>query len=184
MSSSLNTPHTIAHVQCNLDEETTKILVQVLILSKIDYCCSLFLGIPKYNIAKLQRIQNMTCSIIFQLPKHSSINNYLAQLHWQKIQEHIAYKVATVMYKCIYNIAPVYLTEMVLSEVPHNRNLRSIQRRLLYRAKSRTEFVHNDSFKCMGPCIWNTLPDHVKNSNNNDVFKSQCKAHLFSVSYH
>ena len=125
----------------------------------------------------------MSCRIIFQLPKHSSINNYLAQLHWLKIQERITYKVATIMYKCIHNMAPIYLTEMVLSELPHNRNLRSAQRRLLYTTKSRTEIVHSGSFKSMGPCIWNTLPDCVKNSNNIDVFKSQLKMHLFSVSY-
>ena len=92
-----------------------------------------------------------------------------------KIQEHINYKLATIMYKCVHNIAPGYLTEMVLSELPHNRNLRSLHRRLLYTTKSRTEFVHSGSFKSMGPRIWNTLPDCVKNSNNTDVFKSQLK---------
>ena len=126
----------------------------------------------------------MSSIIIFQLPKHSSINNYLAQLHWLKIQECITYKDATIMYKCIHNIALGYLTEMVLSEVSHNRNLRSTQRRLLYTTISRTEFVHSGSFKSMGPCIYNTLPDHEKNSNNIDVFKSLLNTHLFSVSYH
>ena len=66
--SSINTLHNIAHVRCHLDQETTKILVQALIMSKLDYCNSLSSGIPKYNIAKLQRIQNMSCRIIFQLP--------------------------------------------------------------------------------------------------------------------
>ena len=65
---------------------------------------------------------------VLQLPKHSSINTYLAQLHWLKIQECITYKVATIMYKCIHNTAPAYLTEMVISELPHTRNLRSTQR--------------------------------------------------------
>ena len=113
--SSFNTLHNIAHVQCHLDEETTKILVQALILLKTNYCNSLFLGIQKYNISKLQQIQNKSCRIIFQLPKHLSINSYLAQLHRMKNQEPITYEVATIMYKCIHNIAPVYLTEMVLS---------------------------------------------------------------------
>ena len=173
MSTSFNTLHNIGHVRCHLDEETTKILIQALILSKIDYCNSLFLGIPKYNIAKLQRIQNMSCRIIFLLPKCSSIKNYLAQHHWLIIQECITYKLDTIMYKCIHNSAHVYLTEMVLSEVLHNKNLRSAQRRLLYTTKLRTEIVHSGSLKSMGPCIWNTLPDCVKNSSNIDVFKSQ-----------
>ena len=168
---------------CHLDQDTTKKLVQALILSNLDYCNSLLLGIPKYNIAKLQRIQNMSCRMIFQLPNHSSINTYLTQLHWLKIQESVTYKVATIIYKCVHNITPAYLTEMVISELPHTRNLRSTQRELLYTTKSRTEFVHSSSFKSMRPCIWNTLPANVKDSYNIAVFKSRLKTHLFGVSY-
>ena len=73
-SSSFNTLHNISRVRCHLGQETTKILVQALILSKLDYCNSLLLGTPKYNIAKLQRIQNMSCRMIYQLPKYSTIN--------------------------------------------------------------------------------------------------------------
>ena len=86
-SSSFNTLHNISRVRCHLDQETTKILVQALILSKLDYCNSLLLGTLKYNIAKLQRIQNMSCRMIYQLPKSSTINTYLAQFHWLIIQE-------------------------------------------------------------------------------------------------
>ena len=182
-SSSFNTLHNISRVRCHLDQETTKILVQALILSKLDYCNSLLLGTPQYNIAKLQRIQNMSCRMIYQLPKHSTINTYLAQLHWLKIQEQITYKVATIMYKCINNIALAYLLEMVISQLPHTRSLRSTHRGLLYTTKSRTEFVHSGSFKSMGPRIWNTLPANIKNSNNIDIFKTRLKTHLFRIPY-
>ena len=73
-SSSFNTLHNISRVRCHLDQETTKVLVQALILSKLDYCNSLLFGTLKYNIAKLQRIQNMSCRMIHQLPKYSTIN--------------------------------------------------------------------------------------------------------------
>ena len=87
-SSSFNTLCNISQVRCHLDQETTKILVQALILSKLDYCNSLLLGTPKYNIAKLQRIQKMSCRMIYQqLRKYSTINIYLAQLHWLQIQK-------------------------------------------------------------------------------------------------
>ena len=167
----------------HLDQETTKILVQALILSKLDYCNSLLLGTPKYNIAKLQRIQNMSCRMIYQLPKYSTINTYLAKLHWLKMQEQITYKVATIMYKCINNITLAYLLEMVISQLPHTRSLRSTNRGLLYTTISRTEFVHSGSFKSMGPCICNTLPENIKNSNNIDIFKTRLKTHLFRISY-
>ena len=42
-SSSFNTLHNISQVQCHLDQDTAKILVQALMLSKLDYCNSLLL---------------------------------------------------------------------------------------------------------------------------------------------
>ena len=47
-----------------LDENTTKIIVQALVLSKLDYCNSLLLGSPVYQMDKLQHIQNMVCRVI------------------------------------------------------------------------------------------------------------------------
>ena len=73
----------------------------------------------------------MSCRMIHQLPKYLTINTYLAQLHWLKMQERITYKVATLMYKCINNIVPAYLLEMVFSQLPHTRSLRSTNRGLL-----------------------------------------------------
>ena len=35
----------------------TKSLMQALVLSKLDYCNSLFMGTSEYNLDKLQRIQ-------------------------------------------------------------------------------------------------------------------------------
>ena len=135
-------------------------------------------------MAKLQRIQNMSCRIIYQLPKYSTIGTYLAKLHWLKIQEHIVYKVATIMFKCINNITPAYLLEMVTSQPPHTRGLRSSSKGTLYATRSRTEFVHCSSFKSMGLQIWNNLPINIKNSHNIDTFKTRLKTHLFRISHH
>ena len=119
-----------------------------------------------------------------QLPKYSTIGTYLAKLHWLKIQECIVYKVATIMFKCINNITSAYLLEMVTSQPPHTRGLRSSNKGTLYTTRSRTEFVHSSSFKSMGPQIWNNLPTNIKNSHNIDTFKTRLKTHLFRISHH
>ena len=71
VSSSFNTLWNISRIRCHLDCDSTKILVQALIISKLDYCNSLFLGISQYNVDKLQWTQNMSCRVIKQLPKSS-----------------------------------------------------------------------------------------------------------------
>ena len=51
----------ITRIRHLIDKESTKILMQALVLSKLDYCNSLLIGTSKYNLNKLQRIQNMSC---------------------------------------------------------------------------------------------------------------------------
>ena len=57
----------IAKIRHQIDKETTKILMQTLVLSKLDYCNSLFIGVNEYNLNKLQKIQNMACRVINNL---------------------------------------------------------------------------------------------------------------------
>ena len=51
----------------------TKTLMQALVLSKLDYCNSLLIGTRKYNLDKLQSIQNMSCLVTNDLKKYDSI---------------------------------------------------------------------------------------------------------------
>ena len=111
---SFNMIHNISRICHLLDIETTKTLVQALVPSHLDYCSSMLLGIPNYNIQKLQQIQNMSARIVFQLPQRSRITNHLADLHWLKVPYRIEYKIATLMFKCIHDIAPKYLTELII----------------------------------------------------------------------
>ena len=53
----------IAHIRDLLTEDATKTVVQTLVTSKLDYCNSVLLGTPQYNIEKLQRLQNMACRL-------------------------------------------------------------------------------------------------------------------------
>ena len=93
--------------------DSTKILVQALIISKLDYCNSFLLGIPKYNIDKIQRLQNMACRLIFNLHRYDHITPYLKLLHWFKIEYRIQYKVAVLVFKCVHGLAPTYLNELI-----------------------------------------------------------------------
>ena len=71
----------IAYIRYLLVQDATKILVQSLIMSKLDYCNSIPAGSTDYNVNKLQRIQNASCRVVFKLGKYDSITPYLAKLH-------------------------------------------------------------------------------------------------------
>ena len=108
-SSTYNTLRKVHQSRSLLDENTTKNIVQALVLLRLDYCNSLLLGSPEYQMDKLQCIQNMACRVIFQLRKHYHIMHHLESLHWLKIRHRIAYKIAFLICRCKNNQAPVYL---------------------------------------------------------------------------
>ena len=175
VSSSFNTLQNISRIRRHLDCDSTKILVQALIISKLDYCNSLFLGIPQYNLDKLQWIQNMSCRVIKQLPKSAHITGYLAKFYWLKIKECIKYQVSMLMFKCLHNLAPQYLIDITIFTYHQELNLRFRNNCVLPTRLSRTTMVHTSSISSMGPQIWNSLPITVKNTINLDTFKSRLK---------
>ena len=59
----------INKIRGKLDFESTKTIIQTLILSKVDYCNSLLLGTMSYQLDKLQCIQNMACQVVLNLRK-------------------------------------------------------------------------------------------------------------------
>ena len=153
----------IAKVRQSLTKEATKILIQSLVLRRIDYCNSLLLGTPKYHINKLQRLQNMSCRGICDLRKFDHISSAMADLHWLKVNEHIIFKVAVLMYKCVISTAPKYLSDLVMKN--HCRPLCSSTIRLLPFSKYNTTLVWNSSFSSMGPRIWNGPPSEHETCN-------------------
>ena len=118
--STLQTINKIKHL---LDNDTTKIVMQALIISRLNYCNSQYIGSTQKDLQKLQQIQNMA-SQIYQKRKYDSVTPCIMDLHWLHIQERVVYKVAVLMFHCIiYDTTLVYLKDLV-----HNhrtsRNLR------------------------------------------------------------
>ena len=104
------TIHKISKISHTLDINTTKLLIQALVLSKVDYCNSLLLGTANCHLAKLQRIQNTACRFTYIKLKFDQVTPLLMQLHWLKVHDCIVYKVAVLMHKCVIGSAPKYLT--------------------------------------------------------------------------
>ena len=60
-----------------LSRQATETLIHAFIFSHIDYCNGLLNGVPKYQIHKLQRIQNMAARLVHKLPKFSHVTPLL-----------------------------------------------------------------------------------------------------------
>jgi len=59
---------------------------------------SLYYGLPKYQINRLQHTQNALARAVVQAPKFQHITPILKYLHWLKVSERIEYKIISLTY--------------------------------------------------------------------------------------
>ena len=168
----------IKHLRPLLTEDITQVLVLGLVFLHLDYCNSLFLGLPETVISKLQRIQNVGAKLVFK-PRSHSATETLRELHWLPIQQWIKHELVTIVFKCLNGIAPAYLKSLlVLNE--NRRGLRSasdIQRLVVPLVRNKTFAAR--SFSVLGPTWWNQLPNTIKASQTVEQFKKLLKTHCF-----
>ena len=72
----------IRHIRCCLSLTATQLLVQALVLSRLDYCNALYVGLPQQQLRRLQRIQNSVAHLITSTPRQEHISPVLMQLRW------------------------------------------------------------------------------------------------------
>ena len=163
-----------------LNEKVTLSLVHSFITSSIDYCNNLFYGQPKRILRKLQRIQNSAARVITNSKKYDHITPILETLHWLPVEERIEFKIAVLTYKCMQNVAPSYLCDLIKPYEP-SRTLRSIDQKLLIIPRTHTKTLGTKSFYFSAPTVWNSLPLEIRNSETTDIFKQNLKTYLFTM---
>ena len=143
----------IWNIRGKLDFDTAKLVVQALILSKLDYCNSLLVGTPECHLSHLQCVQNMACRVVYNLRKFNHVSSSMFSLHWLKVREHITFKIAYMVYCCKMGLAPDYLIDL-LPSATHNCLLRSSTSGSIPPATCQTSLASAGSFSVVGPKIW------------------------------
>ena len=75
----------IAQLQPYLDGGALTTLVHALVISRLDHCNALYVGLPLRLMQKLQMVQNAAASLLSGVRKHQHISPTLAALHWLPI---------------------------------------------------------------------------------------------------
>ena len=173
----------ISMIRKFLTLDVAKTLVISLVLSKLDYGNSLLCGLPMDLLNKLQKVQNHAAKIIFRKKKYDHVSPLLKSLHWLQIQERIDYKIAVLVFKCLSDQAPLYLSDLVNKKV-NSRLLRSSSdSTLLTVPRKRLKTYGKRCFEHYGPRLWNSLPREVREKENLSTFKNALKYYLFCKSY-
>jgi len=152
-----------------------------LILSRLDYCNAVLHGAPAGSIQKLQRVQNTTARVVLRVPKRTSAQPLLKQLHWLPVRQRIDYKLAVLTCKIRSTSTPSYLSRHIRLW-GSARHFRSSAVPLLYKPTTRTRFADR-AFRCTAPTVWNSLAIDVTSSCSLTVFKSRLKSHIFRQTF-
>jgi len=83
----------LRHIRNCLTDDNAKTVASVLVGSQLDYCNSLFFGVSKTNINRLQHIQNTIARVITGRPTNrcQHITPILQQLQWLPFRSCIDY---------------------------------------------------------------------------------------------
>ena len=161
-------------------------LVHSLIISKVDYCNSLFIGLPNVTLKKIQSILNRAARLIFNLPPRVPTTSSLIELHWLPVKARVEFKICLITYKALKFNQPSYIKELLtFSSHGSTLGLRSADdpyRLHEPRAVGERGFASR-SFSYTAPRLYNKLPIAIKQSESLSTFKSHLKTFLFSRAY-
>ena len=141
----------------------TNALVQTLVMSHLDYCNSLLVGISVDLLNKLQVVQS--ARVVCRLRKCDHLSHVRKKLHWLRISERIHYKVAVITFSVLNGHGFNYLTKL-LHPQKRVRSLRSKTRNLLDIPKTKLKTAGDRSVASTAPKIWNELRVKLRNCDN------------------
>ena len=96
-----------------LDLNTSVLLANALVSSRLDYCNSLFLSLTDFELRRLQPVQNSLCRVVTCSSKFSHITPQLKKLHWLPVRYRVQFKISLITYKILNQGQPVYLREVI-----------------------------------------------------------------------
>ena len=162
-------------------------LVNSNILSFLDYCNAVYGGISDKNLSKLQKIQNNGVRFIFKLVgkhKFQSIKPYLKRLHFLPVEYRIYFKIALLVFKCINNLAPKYLKDLISIREINNYGVRLDNDFYILRVPKVPNLSSTSSaFSFIGPDVWNKLPFNIRCISDLSIFKRSLKRHYFNLAF-
>ena len=172
---------TIGKIRRYLTKESAQILVQAMVLSRLDYCNSLLVGISKDLLRRLNTIQRYAARVICNAHYTQSATPLMVQLHWLPVEFRIKFKVLVNVFKCLHEEAPTYLSDLI-SLRKTNRSLRSSSGIVLTQTRTRTNFGKR-AFCQSGPELWNSLPESLRCVSSLLKFRKLLKTYLFKTAY-
>ena len=175
------------HVRRFLTHHVSVLVANALVSSRLDYCN--FRSLSKFNLCKLQCIQNSAARIVSNTSRYTSITPVLKKLHWLPVEQRTMFKTATLVYKYVHTGFPRYFAPYLSSDSrsystrcsQSGGNFLVIPKFCPSVHKSVKQIVNSFAFDA--PTVWNALPDEIRASPSLASFRKQLKTYLYTKAY-
>ena len=97
----------LRHIRRFLSVDTSVVIANALVSSRLDYCNSLFRSLSR-NTTRLQYVQNSLARFVTGASKFTHITSSLKSLHWLSIRQRIIFKTLVLVYKYLTTGQPKY----------------------------------------------------------------------------
>ena len=125
-----NAIRSIGRICKYLTNENLKLLVNALVISRLDYCNSILYGLPKRELDKLQRVQNTAARLITGTKQYDHIKPAFQKLYCLPVESRIIFKVILITFKILHGLSPAYLSSLLQKYNPPH-SLRSSSKSLV-----------------------------------------------------
>ena len=181
--SALFTLHNLKPIRNHFSQKSFEALIHAFITSKIDYCNSLFSGIPYSSLRPLQLVQNYAARLVLRENRYTRATPLLERLHWLSVSHRVNFKILLITYKCRNDLAPKYLTELIKS-ADHLNSLRvSEDNTILHIDFTYSVTMGDRAFSVYAPKNWNKLPFSIRHAESLEIFKNNLKTYLFNIAF-
>lgn len=176
--------HNIKRISKFLPRDRLETVIHAFITSRVDYCNGLLYGLPKYELAKLQRVQNAAARLLTCIRRYDHITPVLRALHWLPISYRIQFKILLLTFKALHGMAPDYIRDLITIRQHSRYSLRSSSSIVLEFPQGKMLRSFGDrAFSVAAPKLWNALPLDLRNISSLSTFKSCLKLHLFKSAF-
>ncbi len=146
----------ISKIKPFLSQKDLEKVIHAFIVSRLDYCNSLYYGTQNKVLDKLQMVQNASARLLTGTRKLDHITPVLKALHWLPISFRINYKIVLFVFKSLHGLAPSYIADLI-KEQRTTRSLRSQSQKLLVVPRSKLKSRGDRAFAVAAPKLWNFI---------------------------
>jgi hypothetical protein len=160
----------ISRIRRGIDERNCRLMVDALVLSRVEYCVTLLYGVSDMVLNKLDRLIRAGVRVIERVPKSLDVKPFMHNV--LTVRQRIFLRMALIMFVVMQCSMPLYLHDLLpLSPLnPSQKHLRSHSLQLLPTVRTRTENGKR-SFCFAGARIWNSIPFDIRKINSYSGFR-------------